>query len=440
MQAGKRKVFNMKKINLGYEKYDSSTGFGWNFNGRVESSTTAMTDDQLHNTNQFIRDLHNALVTPEKVLDESKYLQFSLFNSINNLLIDRRQVDEISEFYFYPIIIGNMQLYRHNSHISISKKVRNDVTNRQAMIVFVYHLEGDIKYELNSIERLVRDLNVPKESVLLIHGDYNVEKYMNMPFMYEPVNPFPYWINDRPTQIIEYRPKYLALCYNRAIRMHRIWLLSKLYKAQLLDDLNYSLGSTRATNPNLSLRDYIVEHNAGHYHNTITEEEIEFLVRCENKSTDQLDLINNNPAQMVVFNDYETSFVSLITETLSESDIVFLSEKIYKPIAVGHPFIVLGSPKILHTLRQLGFKTFGDFWDESYDNEENLSARMDMIISILNDLKKKSVNELVTMRNAMVDILKHNQKLLNEKYPIDSEFRDRTEIKDILLRYTERKQ
>jgi hypothetical protein len=213
-----------------------------------------------------------------------------------------------------------------------------------------------------------------------------------------------------------------------------------LHRAGLLPNINFSLGSTRANNLSLSMEDYIVAHNKSHFKNSITNEEIQFLLTCENTSTDQLNLIENNPAQMVVLDDYKTSFVSLITETLTDADIMFFSEKIYKPISVGHPFIVLGNPKMLQMLRQFGFKTFSDYWDESYDLEEDLEQRMIKIISIMHELNSKPVVELVAMRESMKNILEHNQKLLNEKYPINSEFGDQTEIKDILLRYTERKQ
>ena len=35
---------------------------------------------------------------------------------------------------------------------------------------------------------------------------------------------------------------------------------------------------------------------------------------------------------------------------------------------MGNPFIVLGPKGYLHNLKRLGFKTFGTFWNESYDD------------------------------------------------------------------------
>jgi hypothetical protein len=54
---------------------------------------------------------------------------------------------------------------------------------------------------------------------------------------------------------------------------------------------------------------------------------------------------------------YENSLLTVITETHFEDDITFLSEKIFKPISAGHPFIVLGNSGTLAVLESLGFKT-----------------------------------------------------------------------------------
>ena len=36
-----------------------------------------------------------------------------------------------------------------------------------------------------------------------------------------------------------------------------------------------------------------------------------------------------------------------------------------------HPFVMVSKKGTLKYLRDIGFKTFGDFWDESYDDEED---------------------------------------------------------------------
>lgn len=53
-------------------------------------------------------------------------------------------------------------------------------------------------------------------------------------------------------------------------------------------------------------------------------------------------------------------------EVVSEQD-VFISEKIYKPLAFYHPLIVEGTPYILDFLHRQGFETWDHVIDERYD-------------------------------------------------------------------------
>jgi hypothetical protein len=56
------------------------------------------------------------------------------------------------------------------------------------------------------------------------------------------------------------------------------------------------------------------------------------------------------------------------------------SEKILKPCAFGHPFVVWGPPGYLKWLQQWGFETFNNCIDESYDLEKNHEKRLRLIV------------------------------------------------------------
>ena len=94
---------------------------------------------------------------------------------------------------------------------------------------------------------------------------------------------------------------------------------------------------------------------------------------------------------------YMTSYFSIINETQFDfgenEDIssVNFSEKVFKAILGMHPFILLAQPKALFALRELGFKTFGDYWDEGYDDEENDDKRMERCFD---SIKKFLVNDI----------------------------------------------
>lgn len=98
---------------------------------------------------------------------------------------------------------------------------------------------------------------------------------------------------------------------------------------------------------------------------------------------------------------YSNTGYSVVLET-SIDDVKFITEKTFKPIANGHPFIVLGSPGILKVLQNYGFQTFDSIIDESYDDEHNLSKKMDMIINLIDNM---TLDKLRDMR----DIVVHNK-------------------------------
>lgn len=83
---------------------------------------------------------------------------------------------------------------------------------------------------------------------------------------------------------------------------------------------------------------------------------------------------------------YEHSACSLISETNVNNDI-FITEKLWKPIICGHFFIVHGNYLYLQKIRELGFQTFGQYFDESYDIERDPSLRTEKIVELIESLK-----------------------------------------------------
>ena len=111
---------------------------------------------------------------------------------------------------------------------------------------------------------------------------------------------------------------------------------------------------------------------------------------------------------------YKETFLSVVTEVLFDHDSIFLSEKILKPIWNLHPFIVASVPFTLKKLKELGFKTFEPFIDESYDKEKNHVERMNKITTELDKFRSKSFDELRVWWKEILPILSHNQKVFLE--------------------------
>jgi len=102
------------------------------------------------------------------------------------------------------------------------------------------------------------------------------------------------------------------------------------------------------------------------------------------------------------------SFVQVVTETEYFKDKLHLTEKTFKPIVAGQPFLLLAGVGNLAYLRRYGFKTFEDYWDEGYDNITDPGERVAAVVAILERLAGMTHSEQVAMRRDMQPIIDHN--------------------------------
>jgi hypothetical protein len=109
---------------------------------------------------------------------------------------------------------------------------------------------------------------------------------------------------------------------------------------------------------------------------------------------------------------YQNSLVSIITETNYENPELTLTEKSFKPIKEKHPFIIVGVPGALRAMRNMGFKTFGEFWDESYDDVECPRVRMQRLSFLTEQISKWTPDQIREFRRKVKPILEHNYKQL----------------------------
>jgi hypothetical protein len=108
---------------------------------------------------------------------------------------------------------------------------------------------------------------------------------------------------------------------------------------------------------------------------------------------------------------YVDTYFSVVTETVLESPHSFFTEKIAKPLAMGHPWIAATNTGFYRDVRNLGFRTFDVMIDESFDNIDDPQSRMDRIVDVVNDLCQQ---DLVSFLDACQDICKYNQQRLHE--------------------------
>jgi hypothetical protein len=111
---------------------------------------------------------------------------------------------------------------------------------------------------------------------------------------------------------------------------------------------------------------------------------------------------------------YRDIFCDIVTESRFAQPTANYSEKVYQPMWYKKPFVLAAPPYTLKYLKEQGFKTFSDFWDESYDDIEDHQERMFKIIDVIDFINSKSIDELRQIYLQMIPILEHNEKLVEE--------------------------
>ena len=109
-----------------------------------------------------------------------------------------------------------------------------------------------------------------------------------------------------------------------------------------------------------------------------------------------------------LFDESADSLLYLVTETIANGSRHHLTEKTFKPICLQMPFVIVGTQGSLAYLRSYGFKTFGDLWDESYDDEPNDQQRIKKIAELLKSLNDMTVEQRQELHRRARDIVEHN--------------------------------
>jgi hypothetical protein len=215
--------------------------------------------------------------------------------------------------------------------------------------------------------------------------------------------------------------KHFGIFISRS-NWHRLWLASHMwnnYKHQTemtfhydssvdyhrlhlgFDELCYQLGSQQAVN---------------------TAAEFLNILPIKNESVDSYPILT--PAHFAISKLYPNFFVEVVCETFLSGRSFYPTEKTWRPLICQTPFLMLGPRDFLSNLRKLGFRTFNQWWDESYDQDADLDngkVAIQSIMSTMNQLSKMSVEELEGLYIDMLPTLQHNkQRFLDLK---ESEFR-----------------
>jgi hypothetical protein len=114
-------------------------------------------------------------------------------------------------------------------------------------------------------------------------------------------------------------------------------------------------------------------------------------------------------SQVMPFKIYNKTAYSLVFETSASNNFSFFTEKIVKPILAHRLFITVSGQYYLKNLKKLGFQTFDNIINESYDSEPDNHRRWSMAIEQALLLCQRPQQEILSQ---IVPIVFHNYQIL----------------------------
>jgi hypothetical protein len=114
-----------------------------------------------------------------------------------------------------------------------------------------------------------------------------------------------------------------------------------------------------------------------------------------------------------LFDECAESLLYLVTETVATGRRHHLTEKTFKPIAMGMPFVIVGTRGSLEYLRNYGFRTFEGIWDESYDLYQG-PERWQRIQKVMQSISEKTPAEQQQLLLKAHETALHNRRRLHD--------------------------
>ena len=98
---------------------------------------------------------------------------------------------------------------------------------------------------------------------------------------------------------------------------------------------------------------------------------------------------------------YNDTACSIVSETNDNDNDVFMTEKIWKPIIAQQFFVVHGNYLYLQKLREMGFKTFNNYFEEVYDLDRDADMRINTIVDVCDRLRDAPWQDMYLQSKAL---------------------------------------
>jgi hypothetical protein len=321
-----------------------------------------------------------------------------------------RQPYNICDFYFYTIGLGFFD-FDIDYFSMLEPNVLEEVRSQDLRVLFYYH-EGDNPYSIKQrLDSLCYQHQLSTDCYRFVSGNTAANNIDN--FVWFPDHELLYWKRNQNVLPSEIHTQHRSCEFTVLSRTHKWWratVMADLHRDNLLDNSYWSY------NTEIDINDKI-EDNPIEIDTLNLREYVDKFLSGGPYSADQLTADQHNDHSIIESTHYTNSYCNIVLETHFDADQsggAFLTEKIFKAIKHGQPFVIVGAPGSLQALRDLGYRTFDHAIDNSYDHELDNTQRWLKIKSTIQKIKKQDMHFWFLQ---CLDDIKHNQQLfLSSKY------------------------
>lgn len=366
-----------------------------------------------------------------------------IVNHLNNLGL---------EIYFYESIFFDSDKNKREFVNSVSKslphnykleKIKTSIVGQETTDAYVNNLYS---FELEKIKNFVIKNNLINVKVCV--GEYNIQKYLQHKYPEFTIVTDDIFLssmfkktNSNTLSAFEYNENLISpssdsinfkfWCGNRRYDGYRHLTVACLPKDESL--YSYQWKYEESPFEIFDKREFHDMPLLGHWKNhlwfniddwktTYPEYYKKIIKRIEEMPSSQsldVDIENKNvtleflPLPVDV---YQKCFCAVVTEAKFAQPFGHFTEKTINAVKCFRPFILVAPPRSLEYLKSYGIETFGEYWDESYDQEENHEKRLIKIFQLINEISKKSIDELKLIYDDLRPKLDKNYQIIQHAF------------------------
>jgi hypothetical protein len=287
----------------------------------------------------------------------------------------------------------------------MSETVRRQLRREELTVVFYYH-EGDNPFRIRDrLDELCQNHLLPPNCYRFVSGNTAADAIPG--FVYFPDHELLYWQRNQqiaPTPVHSNQRQRNFTVLSRTHKWWRATVMTDLHRTGLLENSYWSyrtdiaVGESELDNP--------IEVDALNIRADIKQFLANGPYTCDAKTASQ-----HNDHHVIETDHHTESYCNIVLETHFDADGsggAFLTEKTFKAIKHGQPFVIVGCAGSLAALRKLGYRTFDHAIDNSYDTIQNNTERWIAVRQVIAQLKSQ---DLYTWFESCRDDIEHNQRL-----------------------------